>query len=258
VVDAAAAVVAPSPVAVGAVLLAAAWAAAPVVACASSSLQAVSCLGASVLSFQLRWPVAAPADPKPPSQHAAPLQRRCAAARTSAAHAVVPQLLGRTIPRQRCTKHHQSANTSTQKHTNTETNAPLVPAPRSSSVRCRHSWRRCQSATHACVLQPPHAGIVGYADACMGYAPAPSASPAARCKAVSTETSAAATREAQTAMTRSAIAAASPGADVGRSSHSSSTARRSTRTYADGSGCGAQNRAERGVQRVPLEHARAL
>ena len=65
-VDAAAAAAAPSPLAVGAVLLAAAWAAAPVVACASSSLQAVSCLGASVLSFQLRWPLAAPAKPKPP------------------------------------------------------------------------------------------------------------------------------------------------------------------------------------------------
>ncbi len=65
VVEAAAAVVAPSPLAVGAVLLAAAWAAAPVVACASSSLQAVSCLGASALSFQLRWPAAAPAKPKP-------------------------------------------------------------------------------------------------------------------------------------------------------------------------------------------------
>jgi hypothetical protein len=66
VVDAAAAAAAPSPLAVRAVLLAAAWAAAPVVACASSSLQAGSCLGASALSFQLRWPVAAPADPKPP------------------------------------------------------------------------------------------------------------------------------------------------------------------------------------------------
>ncbi len=149
-------------------------------------------------------------------------------------------------------------NTSARKHTNTETNAPLVPAPRSSSVRCRHSWRRYQSATHACVLQPPHAGIVGYADACMEYAPAPSASPVACCKAASTETSAAAAREAQTAMTRSAIAAESPEADLGRSSHSSSTARRSTRTYADGSGCGAQNRAERGVQHVPLEHGMAL
>ncbi len=66
VVDAAAAAAAPAPLAVGAVLLAVAWAAAPVVACASSSLQAGSCLGASVLSFQLRWPVAAPADPNPP------------------------------------------------------------------------------------------------------------------------------------------------------------------------------------------------
>jgi hypothetical protein len=124
----------------------------------------------------------------------------------------------------------------------------LVPAFRSSSVRCRHSWRRYQSATHACVLQPPHAGIVGYADACMDYAPAPSASPVACCKAVSTETSAAAAREAQTAMTRLAIAAASPGADVGTSSHSSSTARRTTRTYADGSGCDAQNRREQSVE----------
>ena len=114
------------------------------------------------------------------------------------------------------------------------------------------------AVSSAYALQPPHAGIIGYAYACIYDAPAPSASPVACCKAVSTETSAAAAREAQTAMTRLAIAAASPGAEVGTSSHSSSTARRSTRTYADGSGCGAQNRAERGVQHVPLEHARAL
>jgi hypothetical protein len=50
-------------------------------------------------------------------------------------------------------------------------------------------------------------------------------------------------------MIRSAIEAASPDADVGRSSHSSSTARRSTRMYVDGECCGA--RTERNVQQVP-------
>ena len=76
VVDAAAAAAAPSPLALGAVLLAAAWAAAPVVMCASSSLQAVSCLGASVLSFQLRWPAAAPAKPNRHRHWKRPSSRR--------------------------------------------------------------------------------------------------------------------------------------------------------------------------------------
>ncbi len=126
----------------------------------------------------------------------------------------------------------------------TLTPATLVPAPLCSTVRSRHNGRSCLTRTRVRFGSHTH-GIVGYAYACIYDAPAPSVSPVACCQAVSTETSAA-RREAQTAMTRLAIAAAGPGADVSRSSHSSSTARRSTRTYADGSGCGAQDRAERG------------
>jgi hypothetical protein len=229
VVEAAAAAAAPAPLAVGAVLLAAAWAAAPAVACASSSLQAVSCLGASVLSFQLRWPAAAAANPKPPPpletavasptrvcacagrrryvarSNPLPLTERAARAwdrhcrsgaggtvprrqagagradgcspRRSAARRSCSAIAARRDPQRaiaacsatgaqmRCRTHlrgtfrraaaawpdlpsaalHETSpkgKTHQHANTNTENNAPLVPAPRSSSVRCRHSWRR--------------------------------------------------------------------------------------------------------------------
>ena len=344
VVAAAAAAAAPSPLAIGAVLLAAAWAAAWVVACASCSSQAGSCLGASALSFQLRWPVAAPADPnrhrhwKRPSSRrtrvrACEGQRRqrgptdshlqrarrargtgaigagrgapcrgggrgfrdgptaAALAASSRAGSAARAMAARRDPRRaiyaacsataarmRCRTHlrgtcrraaaawpdlpsaaleetspkgktHQHANTQTRKQRPAGACSPLEFCAVLAQLA---ALPVCNACVRASAPARGHRRIRLLYDA-----RTPSASPVVCCK-VSTETSAAATRAAQTAMTRSAIAAESPEADLGRSSHSSSTARRSTRTYADGSGCGAQSRAERGVQRVPLEHARAL